>query len=320
MENIQEIGFDCGRGYVKAYSEVNGVVHQTKFKAVIGDGRDIDLSDFNKEYNPNDVMVSEDPSIEKPRYIEFENERYFIGLLAEKESQAPIRNSIDSKVTETVRVLLASALNDIAVKSKVKIMIGVPYKNYRKSVLKEVVDTYKGQVFKVKDRITGATKEIQIADVSILREADAAVLNALDGNINTERPIGLAAIGFRSSELSYFDKNFVFNDKKSTTVEFGNRTLLARVQSDLMNEGVTKDVNEIDSSNDYNDKKEKVFKLGSENISQRIEDIWINLSEMDLYIAGGTALNLKFDEQFKVLDDAQMATARGLFTAAQRRF
>lgn len=320
MENIQEIGFDCGRGYVKAYSKVDGVNHQTKFKAVIGDGRDIDLSDYNKEYNPNDVMVSEDASIEKPRYIEFEGERYFIGLLAEKESQAPIRNSKDSKITETVRVLLASTLNDIAVKSKVKIMIGVTYKNYRKSVLKEVVDTYKGQVFKVKDRITGATKEIQIVDVSILREADAAVLHALDGNINTERPIGLAAIGFRSSELSYFDKNFVFNDKKSTTVEFGNRTLLARVQSDLMNEGVTKDVNEIDSSNDYNDKKEKVFKLGSENISQRIEDMWVNLSEMDLYIAGGTALNLKFDEEFKLVDDAQMATARGLFAAAQRRF
>ncbi|MDB8790390.1 ParM/StbA family protein [Romboutsia sp. 1001216sp1] len=320
MENIQEIGFDCGRGYVKAYSEVDGSVHQTKFKSVIGDGRDIDLSDFNKVHNPNNIMVSDNPSIEKPRYIEFENERYFIGLLAEKESQAPIRNSKDSKISETVRVLLASTLNDIAVKNKVKIMVGVPYKSYRKSVLKEVLDTYKGHIFKVKDRITGATKEIQIVDISILREADAAVLHALGGNINTERPIGLATIGFRSSELSFFDKNFVFNDKKSTTIEFGNRTLLARVQSDLMSEGITKDVNEIDSSNDYNDKKAKVFKLGSENLSQRIEDIWINLSEMDLYIAGGTALNLNFDEQFKIVDDAQMATARGLFEAAQRRF
>lgn len=308
MENVQEIGFDCGRGYVKAYSEVDGVVHETIFKSVIGDGRDMDLSDYVRT------------GMEKPRYIEFENERYFIGLLAEKESQSPIRNAKDSKVTNTVRVLLASALSEIAVKSKIKIMIGVPYKNYRKSVLKEVIETYKGSIFKVKDKITGATKEIQILDVSIFREGDAALYHAIKGTVNDEKPVGLVAVGFRSTELSYFDKGFTFNDKRSTTIEFGNRTLLTRVQDDLVADGIMKDVNEIDSSTDYNDLKLKAYKLGSENLAQRIEDIWINKSEMDLYVAGGTALNLEFDEEFTLLEDAQMATAKGLFEVAQRKF
>ena len=306
MENIQEIGFDCGRGYVKAYSEIDSTVKSVIFKSVIGDGRDMDLSEYMK-------------SDEKPRYIEFENERYFVGLLAEKESQTPIRNSKDSKVSETVRVLLASVLSEIAVKNKVKLMIGVPYKNYRKSVLKEVIEIYKGKVFKVKDRITGSYKEVCIEDVSIFREGDAALFHALKGKINEDKPVGLASVGFRTTELSYFDKGFIFNDKRSATIEFGNRTMLSRIQDDLLSNEITKDVNEIDSSNDYDEMKKAVYKFGSENLAQRIEDIWINKKEMDLYVAGGTALNLKFDDEFKVLDDAQMATAKGLFEVAKIR-
>ena len=306
MENIQEIGFDCGRGYVKAYSEIDNTVKEVIFKSVIGDGRDMDLSEYMK-------------SDEKPRYIEFENERYFVGILAEKESQTPIRNSADSKVSETVRVLLASVLSEIAVKNKVKLMVGVPYKNYRKSILKEVIETYRGKVFKVKDRITGASKEVCIEDVSIFREGDAALFHALSGKVNEDKPVGLLSVGFRTTELSYFDKGFIFNDKRSTTIEFGNRTMLSRVQDDLIADGIMKDVNEIDSSNDYDEMKEKAFKFGSENLAQRIEDIWINKKEMELFVAGGTALNLKFNDEFKVLDDAQMATAKGLFEVAKIR-
>lgn len=306
MENIQEIGFDCGRGYVKAYSEIDNTVKEVIFKSVIGDGRDMDLSEYMK-------------SDEKPRYIEFENERYFVGLLAEKESQTPIRNSMDSKTSNTVKVLLASVLSEIAVKNKIKIMIGVPYKSYRKSVLKEVIEAYKGKIFKIKDRITGAYKEVCIEEVSIFREGDAALFHALNGKVNEDKPVGLLSVGFRTTELSYFDKGFIFNDKRSNTIEFGNRTMLSRIQDDLLADGITKDVNEIDSSNDYDEMKKAAFKFGSENLAQRIEDIWINKKEMDLYVAGGTALNLKFSDEFKVLDDAQMATAKGLFEVARIR-
>lgn len=307
MNNTQTLGMDFGRGYTKAFSVVDGIEHKCMFKSVIGDGRDLDVSDYIK------------PDVEKPRYIEFENERYFVGLLAEKESQTSIRNSKDSKTSETVRVLMAAALSEVAVKTKVKIMLGVPYKSYRKSVMKEVIDAYKGKTITVKDRLTGATKEIFIESISIFREGDAALYNAIGGKINEEKPVGLINVGFRTTELSYFDKGFTFNDKRSTTIEFGNRTMLTRVQGDLMDRGLMKDVNEIDSSNDYDEEKAKAFKIGSENLEQRIEDMWINKSEMDLYVAGGTALNLKFDKEFKLVNDAQMATAKGLFEVAQVR-
>lgn len=43
------------------------------------------------------------------------------------------------------------------------------------------------------------------------------------------------------------------------------------------------------------------------------------MNEMDIYIAGGTALKMNFDEEFKVLEDSQMATAKGLYEVAEFR-
>lgn len=308
MENTQKMGFDFGRGYVKAYSEVDNIEHVAVFKSVVGEGRDMDLSEY---------MDKED---EKPLYIEYDKENYFVGLIAEKESQVPMRNSMDSKTSHTVEVLFAAAISEIAVKDKVDIIIGVPYKNYRKTVLKEVIDKYKGKTIKVKNKINGSTKEIYVNDISIFREGDAALIHAIGGKINEEKPVGLVSVGFRTTELSYFDKGFIFNDKMSNTFEFGNRTLLSTVQDSLRANNIMKEVNEIDTSNDYDNLKAKSYVLGSENLAQKIEDIWINKSEMDLYVAGGTSINLEFDKEFKRVEDAQLATAKGLFEVAKRRF
>lgn len=299
----QIIGLDIGRGYSKGYSEINGLVKECMFKSIIGEGRALNFADY-----------------ESPIMINFKNEDWFIGLLAEQESQTPIRNSKDSKTTETVQTLISAALSQLAVEEEVKIVLGVPYKSFRKSVLEEVVETYKGKEIKVKDKINGGTKEIKIVDIMIFRESDAALYWQVRDNKNNNKPVGLVSIGFRTTEMSYFDKGLKFNDKKSDTIEFGNRSVMNNVKDKLLNMGIIKDVNEIDTSNDYEDLKKKAYKIASENIEQQIEDKWINLGEMDIYIAGGTALNMSFDSRFKVLADAQMATAKGLWLIGTRTF
>ena len=299
----QIIGLDIGRGYSKGYSEINGLVKECMFKSIIGEGRALNFADY-----------------EAPIMINFKNEDWFIGLLAEQESQTPIRNSKDSKTTETVQTLIAAALSQLAVEEEVKIVLGVPYKSFRKSVLEEVVETYKGKEIKVKDKINGGTKEIKIVDIMIFRESDAALYWQVRDNKNNNKPVGLVSIGFRTTEMSYFDKGLKFNDRKSDTIEFGNRSVMNNVKDKLLNMNIIKDVNEIDTSNDYEDLKKKAYKIASENIEQQIEDKWINLGEMDIYIAGGTALNMSFDSRFKVLADAQMATAKGLWLIGTRTF
>ncbi|HAT4225042.1 ParM/StbA family protein [Clostridium perfringens] len=299
----QIIGLDIGRGYSKGYSEINGLVKECMFKSIIGEGRALNFADY-----------------ESPIMINFKNEDWFIGLLAEQESQTPIRNSKDSKTTETVQTLIAAALSQLAVEEEVKVVLGVPYKSFRKSVLEEVVETYKGKEIKVKDKINGGTKEIKIVDIMIFRESDAALYWQVRDNKNNNKPVGLVSIGFRTTEMSYFDKGLKFNDRKSDTIEFGNRSVMNNVKDKLLNMDIIKDVNEIDTSSDYEDMKKKAYKIASENIEQQIEDKWVNLSEMDIYIAGGTALNMSFDSRFKVLADAQMATAKGLWLIGIRTF
>lgn len=302
MKEVQIIGLDIGRGFVKGHTEVNGIEKECLFKSVIGEGRNIELKNYK-----NPIMV------------EFEGEEWFIGLLAEKESQTPIRNSKDSKTTNTVKTLMAAALSKLAVEEEVKIMLGVPYKSFRKSILNEVIEEYKGKTIKVKDKINGGSKEVKIVDISIYRESDAALLWELKDKPNT-KPVGVASIGFRTTELSYFDKDLMFNDKKSDTIEFGNRSVMSNVKDKLLEQGIIKEVNEIDSSDEYKELKDKAYKIASENIEQQIEDKWINLNEMDVYIAGGTALNMKFDSKFKLVKDTQMATAKGLYLVGTRIF
>ena len=302
MSVEQIIGLDIGRGYVKGFTEVNGVKKTCLFKSVIGEGRSLEFSLYK-----NPIM------------IEFENEDWFVGLLAEKESQTVIRNSKDSKTTNTARVLMAAALSELAVEENVKIMLGVPYKSFRKSVLNEVTEAYKGTTIEVKDKINGGVKKVKISDINIYREGDAALFWELrDKELN--KPVGVASVGFRTTELSYFQKDLSFNDKKSDTIEFGNRSVMNNVKDKLLENGIIKDINEIDTSNEYDDMKEKAYAIASENVEQQIEDKWVNLDEMDIYIAGGTALNMKFDKKFKMVREPQLGTAKGLWLIGTRKF
>ncbi|WP_461195319.1 hypothetical protein CDIF100009_03864 (plasmid) [Clostridioides difficile] len=302
-ENYQVIGLDIGRGYVKGYSKYNGMVKECLFKSVFGDGRNIDFEKY-----------------ENPMYIDFESVSYFVGSLAEKESITPIRNSDDSKVSFTMRILVAAALNEIAVADEVKLMMGVPYKSFRKTTLKEVVDTYKGKTFKVKDKIKGGHKEIKISDISIFREGDAALFHTLEGKVNEDKAVGMVSIGFRSTEMSFFEKGFVFNDKLSDTLEAGNQDALTMVQKQLKDRGIIRELNEIDSSNDYDELKKVAYIMASESTAQRISSKWKNIDEMDVYVSGGTALHMTFDNRFEVSKDAQMATAKGLFEVGMEQF
>lgn len=298
-KDIQIIGADIGRGFSKGYTEYNGLKKECVFKSITGEGKDI--NNINEYKDPIYIKIND-------------KEDYFIGLLAEKESYTPIRNSKDSKISETVEILLYAILNKIAIADKVKIMLGVPYKMFRKSVLEEVIQKYKGKKVIIKDNLQGGTKTITINDISIFRESDAALMWQIRDKQENNKPLGMINVGFRTTEIAYYDKGLKFNNKRSNTLEYGNRTALSYVQDMLAEDNITKEVFEIDTNNDdYEELKEKGYNNLSEKIDQEIEDIWINKNEMDIYVSGGTALRMKFDKSFNLVDDPQMATSKGLW-------
>lgn len=301
-ENVQLIGLDIGRGYTKGYTEFNGSSKEYLFKSVVSLGRNLNFDDYKD-----------------PIYLEVDNYDYFAGSLAEIEGDNPIQNLKDDKTTPTAKRLLFAVLNKLVVSENIKIMLGVPNKMFNKSELAKIEKCYKGLELKIKDNVTGSYKNITIKDISIFRESDAALMWHVKDLDKFEKTMCMVTVGFRTTELACYDRNMNFNDKLSDTKELGNKTALAFVQKRLKKDNIIKELNDIDTSIDYDDLKAIAYEDLSENIEQLIEGTLVNLKEMDVFIAGGTALNLKFND-YTIVDDAQMITSKGLYLIATRIF
>lgn len=304
IKKVQYIGMDVGRGYLKAFSVFDGAEYSCKFKSVVGLGRTIDLSEY-----------------ENPIHIEVNGVDWFVGEVAEAEGDTLMYNSKDDKTTKAVQTLIYGALNEIAMTDQVKIMLGVPNKSFKKSVLQEVIDSYKGKTVEIKNKITGAYKKITILDISIFREGDAALLwHANNYPTLKNGDLALVSVGFRTTELSYYNKGLKFNDKRSKTIEKGNKTALEFVQRQLANkdQSVIHELGVIDSSDEYKELKEIAYEALAESIENDLEATWINLSEIAIYVAGGTALHLNLEHE--LIDDPQMATSKGLWFVATKKF
>ena len=303
-DGVQNIAIDAGRGYLKYYSEYNGKIYKGMFKSIIGEYRPLNFNDYND-----------------PICIEFDGESYFCGSLAEKESHQAVRNSGDSKTSLTVQVLINAVLSRIAMTDTVNLMLGVPNNSYKKSVLLDVIDVYQGKKIIVKDKINNNTKRVIIEMVDIFKEADALMMKETNGEPNENIDIAFISVGFRTTECSYYSKgNYV--DKYSKTIPFGNQTILATVQEKLKDRGIIHDLNYIDSNiGDYDDLKEKAYKLSQEVLTQKIEEIIPNnFSETKILVGGGTALKMELDPRFELIEDAQFAVAIGLFKVAVLSF
>ena len=243
VQAVQYIGMDIGRGYVKAYSEHMGEVYQTRFKSIVALGRDMDFNeDFNKMENQDKI------------YIEIEGKKFFCGKLAELEGFNPNQNERDDKTSPTVKRLVYAALNEVAVSSQVKIMLGVPHKLFKKEVLNDVIEAYKGKTIEIKNKITGTFKEVTIRDILIFREADAALMwHVRQYPTLKNGAVAMVNVGFRTTELCFYEKGLKYNDKKSNTLELGNKTALEYVERELSTSGTKRTLAEIDSSDEYDD-------------------------------------------------------------------
>ncbi len=304
-KEVQNIGADIGRGYVKGYTEIDGFEKSCIFKSVVGLGRNMDFENYS------------DPIFLNAKLDDKEYKNIFCGILAEEEGFTPVRNSMDSKTTDTVKKLLSALLSKLAAKPEVNIMLGVPNREFTKSNLNKIIEEYKGKKIEIKDNITGKKKNVTIKDISIFRESDAALLYQINNKkLNNGNDNVMVNIGFRTTEISFYDKNLKFNDKKSKSLELGNKTILEYVQ----NIHPKRTLEEIDTSNRYDNLKEQGYQSLAENIEQTVESLLVNMDEINLYAAGGVVNNLNLSKNFMVTEDPQMITAKGLYLVATRKF
>ncbi|WWU66650.1 ParM/StbA family protein (plasmid) [Clostridium baratii] len=305
MNKVQSIGADIGRGYAKGYTIIDGVEKSCNFKSVVALGREMDFENYEDPIYIDSVIDGK------------EYNKIFMGILAEEEGYATVRNSKDSKVTDTAKKLLSGVIGDLAETEEINLMLGVPNREFKKSTLNEIKEEFEGKTIVVKNRIDGKMKKIKIVNVSIFRESDAALLYQISKHkLNNNNDNVMVNVGFRTTEISFYDNNLKYNDKKSLSLELGNKTVLEYVQ----NIHGKRTLEEIDSSSRYDELKKEGYKALAENLEQTVESMLVNLDEINLYIAGGVSKNLEVSDMFIRTEDPQMITAKGLYMIAERKF
>ena len=303
MCDTQYLGVDIGRGFIKVYSEYKGEKLQKVFNAVYGTGR-------------NNVDFSEDSIA-----LEIDGDSYFFGKLAIDESMNKTSNIRDSKVTDVAEKFLIAALNEVVRCKKVKIMFSAPNRDFSMETRQEIINKYKNKTYKWKDVVTGERKEVFIADVNALREADSALLFLERGRSNKE-PVALISVGYKTTEFSYFSSGLKFISAKSTSIQTGARDVNSEVRKRLEAEKIFKDEAEIDLTHNYDNKKRAAYSIIENRIYEETEGLWGNTKEFEnVYVVGGTSLNLNLDPKiFTKVDDPQICTAKGLYLMATRIF
>lgn len=294
---VQLINIDAGRKNCKISSEYNGETYYDIFSSVIGDARkSVDMDKYND-----------------PIYIEVEGNEYFVGELSELESYSPTRNASDSKTSKTVEILICAAISRIAKCDTIRLNLSVPNNMYNRKTLSNVLEKYQGKKLIVKDMINNVTKTVIIEMCDIWREADCVAFDYLRDKVNEDRDMVFISVGFKSLEISFFRKNFEFIDRLSDTIFYGNQNILGYVQNKLKENGIVRDLLEIDANeNDYDELKRVAYELASETIMQKLEERIPNQSEVEIIIAGGTAMKLSLDERFVIVEEPMFSVVRGL--------
>ena len=302
---IQNIGADIGRGYAKGYSLIDGKEKECMFKSVTALGRDMDFKNYSNPIFLDVTLGTE----------EFKN--CFFGDLAEKEGFAPVKNSKDSKTTETVKKLLMAVISRLAIKKEINIVLGVPNREFTKTVLNEVINAYCGKTIEVYDHISKKRVETHINNITIFRESDAALLYQINkSQTNNGNDNVMVNVGFRTTEISYYDNNLNFIDKKSKSLELGNQTVLEYIQKYFPK----RTLEEIDSSNRYDEYKKEGYRSLTENIEQTVESSLVNIDEINIYACGGVINNLNLSDKFIITEDPQLITAKGLYFIANKMY
>lgn len=334
MENVS---IDLGYGFVKAISS-NG--KRVIFPSVVGnEGSNLDLSGaFGNR--PNDI---------ENIHIRYDNESYFIGSLAEKESSATTRVFEQERFKNVyTNILLNTAIQLVSDSDIVSVTTGLPLdfyqaqaKDFRNSILG--IQPITGWI---SGSLVGKEKRTNIEQAFVFPQGASAVFSAL---INHEGKyiypqlmykgslIALIDIGFRTTDFVVVEiqenGSFVPFAKLSGTVDEGVINLYKSLRQAYKEKTGGSDLNEryinqilengflmyrgkqIDFTDIIKTSKQSIIA----KIGDRLKSVWSN--EMDLFsaifLAGGGGslfqpiIQPHFDNRLELITESQFANAIG---------
>ncbi len=297
---MKPIGIDVGFGFTKATNGEEYIL----FKSIIGEYADIQFNFGIEENNFEDNLQ-----------VRFDDNMYFLGELAEKQSLVK-QYTLDQEklVSEFVKILALSALGLlVGERDSVSVVTGLPVGYYRRDA-KKIQEILKGYHKIEYLSMEGKAKEkrINVTKIKVIPQPMGSVFNLLlddQGIVNNKKivsqKVGVVDIGFRTTDFVLLD-HLRYIERGSSTTDNGMSKCFSLIANKLRQKtGVSVELyrlyHAISSGSikikgkEYNivNLKNKVYSHFASQIANDINRIWENDWDIDLIVlTGGGAKEL----------------------------
>lgn len=215
------VGLDCGRKSVKVFTGQK----MFNFASIVGEARERNL---NNRHSNGDLEV------------EFESEKFYVGELAERESEFYRAMMTEQKDHDDTRLLALTALHQANV-TEARVITGLPVANHNDENKKRLKQLLQGRW---EITVNGERKIIIIKSVDVAAEGGAAfwsrptdgIVRVIDGGSKTINYVTLKDRRYVDRESGTLD--FGFETNKSTN----DKQLIARIAGELGKKWGNKDL------------------------------------------------------------------------------
>jgi plasmid segregation protein ParM len=295
---MQILGIDIGFGFTKATNGKDTII----FKSLFGDAADIQYwADFS-ESEPADHL-----------HVTIDGKSYFIGELAEQQSNSTHYTLDQEKlVTDFVRILAVAATgllikNGANINVPVNVVSGLPIGYFRRYHERfHGILTGHHSVAYHSPKGQSVTREIYINKVRMLPQPLGSVLNLLmndQGRITNRdlafKKIGVVDIGFRTTDFTIMDR-LRYIDRGSRTIDSGMSRAFSLIAQKLQEKcGVSVELYRLYEAVEegtirmrgkpinFTSIRDQVFEQLAGNIAGEIDRLWADDWDIDLIILSG---------------------------------
>ncbi|MEN1969702.1 ParM/StbA family protein [Lentibacillus sp. N15] len=346
--NIEHVAVDLGYGFVKAIASTSG--KRVIFPSLVGKGYDLGVAGMFGD-KKNDISNI---------FISYDQEDYFVGTLAEKESRTVSRIFEQERFEHLYTKILLNTAIQIVTEGKmdqVNVSTGLPLdfyqaqrKEFQQSILglQPLVEWKSGE-------LKGETLRINVNQALVFPQGASAVFSALINHegkftyphlMNIGNLIALIDIGFRTTDYIVVemqeDSSFVPKVKLSGTIDEGAINLYQDIKQFYKRETGGADLNEFHMSRilkngfitykgkriNFNDAIESSKKSIATNISDRLKVVWVDEADLfdAIFLAGGGGILFEqfiqphFDNRLEIISESQFANTIGYLRLGKRKF
>ncbi len=289
------IGLDIGFGFTKGTNGRDSLV----FKSIFGDASDIQYRE----------QMLGTPTIEEHLHVSIDGQEYFVGELAERQSN--VRSfTLDQNqfISDFSKVMALTAISNLAERNEpVRVVTGLPISYYRRH-RKELKERLKGRYPVMLTDHTGQNLEtmVNISHVRVIPQPFGSLFNLMlneSGEVKDKRfvqeKIGVIDIGFRTSDYTVADKTR-YSERGSRTTESGISKAFALIAAKLreatgvnvelyrLYDAVSRGSIKIKGKTiDLKPLTEQAFSRLATSIASEVERLWMDDWDIDILVVTG---------------------------------